>query len=379
VVVVLFLACAFIQQVTAEAMPALRYAKYLLPVVALGITAPLVRQVAPSRFARRDLRDFVALAMVVIAASIALAMLRHAPVARALEEAALVMAPLITACVIFPSLRVERSSTYADWIFAGTAATYLVERGGAIAGVVSRPGGIWDRLLTSSSAAESTASFVFGLMALYYVYTGRRTRALLAIALVILSFKRIAMFGALTCILLWVLLRVTRVDLRRHWRLVAALAVLANALVLLVLYWLSTGSLNELIDRHTGLSTDWFTMGRGSLYAALFARFEPGWLGHGLGAATSYLEAVGFTAQNAHSDVIKYVIEVGPLLATAWLWALYRLARGSTAALLLVVFANILFISDNVSIYFELMFVLYVLIGFLSVRDPAASLGEARG
>lgn len=369
VVLVLFLACFLAEDLLYETTPAVRYLKYLLPVIAFGITVPLVPQVTATPFARRDLPDFLVVAAVVIVVSIAVLMVGQAPHGRALQEAYFVMAPLITAYIIFPTLRPERIARYADWLFVGSAASYFVERGGAIADALSQPGGLWVQLVTSSSAAESGASFVFGMLALYYLCSRRRSRALWALALMLLSFKRIAMFGTLTCLLLWGLLQLTRVDLRRHWRLVAVLAVLGNGLALLVAYWLSAGDLSELITRHTGLSSNWATMGRESLYAAIFSRFELEAAGNGLGAVTAYLEAEQFATTNAHSDVVKYVVEVGPMLAAAWLWALFRLARGSSAALLLVVYANILFISDNVSIYFGFMFMLYVLIGFASIED----------
>jgi hypothetical protein len=156
------------------------------------------------------------------------------------------------------------------------------------------------------------------------------------------------------------------------------LAIAANALVLVLQYNLSAGNLDEIISRYTGMSANWLTMGRETLYATIFSRFEISWSGNGLGVITSYLEATGNGAQNAHSEVIKYAIEVGPLLSAAWVWALYRLARGSAAAVLLVLFTNIIFISDNVSIYFGYMFALYLLIGFLSVQGTGARVACTR-
>lgn len=365
VILAVFVAC----QLAEFVMPDLRYAKYLLPMIALGIAGPLLPRGAPTLFARRELRDFMILASLVVATALATTRLRGAPMTRALYEAYFVMAPLITSHVMFPSLRIERIPAYVDWLFFGTTGAYVLECGWSIVGAFSHAEGIWVRILMSSSAAESSACFVFGLITLYYLFTGRRTRALWAAGLMMASCKRSAIAGSLVCGLLWGIIRITRADVRRYWRLIALLAIAANTLVLVLLYNLSIGNLDEIISRHTGMSANWFTMGRETLYATIFSRFEISWSGNGLGVITSYLEATGSGAQNAHSEVIKYAIEVGPLLSAAWVWALYRLARGSAAALLLVLFTNMVFISDNVSIYFGYMFALYLLIGFLSVQS----------
>jgi hypothetical protein len=368
VILVLFVA----SQLAEFAMPDLRYAKYLLPVVALGITGPLLPQGVPFPFARRELRDFVILASLVVATSLVTARVHDAPMTRTLYEAYFVMAPLITSYVIFPSLRVERIPVYADWLFFGTTGAYLIECGWSILGEFTRGEGIWVRFLLSSGAAESSASFVFGLIMLYYLFTGRRTRALWAAGLLLASAKRSAMVGSLVCGLVWGIIRITRADVRRHWRLIALSAVGVNTLILGLLYSLSAGNLDELVYRYTGMSTNWFTEGRQTLYANIFSRFGITWSGSGLGVVTSYLEAMSAGARNPHSEVIKYAIEVGPLLSAAWIWTLYRLARGSTAALLFVLYTNVVFISDNVSIYFGYMFVLYVLIGFRSVQEDGS-------
>lgn len=371
VILAVFVAC----QPAEFVMPDLRYAKYLLPVIALAIAGPLLPRRAPIPFVCRELRDFVILASLVVATSLVMTKFHGAPMRRALDEAYFVMAPLITSYVMLPSLRIERIPAYVDWLFFGTTGAYVLECGWSIIGAFSHGEGIWVRLLMSSSAAESSACFAFGMITLYYLFTGRRTRALWAAGLMIASFKRSAIAGSVVCGLLWGVIRITRSDVQRYWRLIAVLAFATNALILVLLYNLSTGNLDEIISRHTGMSANWFTMGRETLYATIFSRFEISWSGNGLGAITSYLEAIGSGAQNAHSEVIKYAIEVGPLLSAAWIWALYRLARGSAAAVLLVVFTNMIFISDNVSIYFGYMFALYLLIGFLSVQGVGSTRG----
>lgn len=367
VIVVLFLACLLLEAAAPDDERA-RHAKYLLPLIAFGITAPLVPPAAPSTFARRGLPKFLVLAAVTVAAAVAVTLLRHGPAGRALDEAYLALAPLVTASLIFPSLRVERIPIYADWLFLGTIAAYLIQRGGAIASAVSDPDGLWHQLLTSTSATESSAAFVFGLFTLYYLFTGRRNRASCAALFMLLGFKRIAMLATLMCALLCVLVPALRAEPPRRWRTIAFVALLVNAIVLAVLYQLSIGELDEVISAQTGMSSNWLTMGRASLYAEIFGAFDITWSGSGLGAITSHFVATRVEPQNAHSDVIKYTVEAGPLLAAAWLWGFYRLASGAAAALLLAVYTNILFATDNVSIYFGFMFVFYVLVGLASVR-----------
>ena len=51
--------------------------------------------------------------------------LQRAPTGRALDEAYLVLAPLVTAYLVFPSLRVERIPIYEDGLFLGAITAYV--------------------------------------------------------------------------------------------------------------------------------------------------------------------------------------------------------------------------------------------------------------
>jgi uncharacterized membrane protein len=355
------------------AQPGLRYLKYLIPVVALLLAAITPAPAAPELAAAT--RSFTRLLWVTVAAiaiSALVALYDQELTARFVAETFFVLAPLVAARVVFPYADPVRLERYVDLLFASVVAAYAISSGPAALAMLRDPAAMALALFTSISDAESGLSFVFGLFCLFYLVRGRRRASLLAFVFVVLSIKRIAIAGTLAAALAYLALGAIKLDVHRHRRAIAVALVAVNAGILALTYFLSQGTFDRAIREYTGLSTDWVTMGRAELYELIFAKLPITPLGHGLGSTTVLLERHGMTAINAHSDLLKYAVEVGPIVASAWLYTFYKLAARSLPTLVLAAYLNVLLVTDNVSIYVDVMFTFYVLFGVLAVvRSPA--------
>jgi len=111
-------------------------------------------------------------------------------------------------------------------------------------------------------------------------------------------------------------------------------------------------------------------MGRRYLFANINSYFDVSWdnppaFGLGLGRISDYLKIAGVSLTNPHSDILKYFLEFGPLAFVLWIYGFYRLHLYNRYTIVLAVFLNVLFLSDNVSIYFSVMFLFYLLNVFL--------------
>ena len=125
-------------------------------------------------------------------------------------------------------------------------------------------------------------------------------------------------------------------------------------------------------------SGDNASMGRAGLFALLSDRLpDAGILGVGLGRISHLLEAERAWLTNTHSDVLKYFVELGPLMFAVWIGCFYWTSRAA-GTLGLAVFINVLFLSDNVSIYFDVMFPFYLAFAYLGSR-PSQSRVEPVG
>lgn len=125
-------------------------------------------------------------------------------------------------------------------------------------------------------------------------------------------------------------------------------------------------------------SADAVLMGRARLFALLADRLpESPVLGVGLGRITHVLSAEGAWLTNTHSDVLKHYMEVGPLMFAGWIGCFYWLSR-RRGTLALTVFMNVLFLSDNVSIYFDVMFPFYLAFAYIDHSRAAAPTQRVR-
>ena len=181
----------------------------------------------------------------------------------------------------------------------------------------------------------------------------------------------------------YVVLKLLGADKRGRIRLVPIGIAFLNLLFVILLIRIGSGHYDQLISISTGMSVDAVTMGRRVLYAQVLGFIQDiSWLGIGLGKTTQILSSIGYELQNLHSDLLKYFLEFGPILFGVWIYGLYRLNTLSPRLITMLVYLNILFITDNVSIYFNVMFLFYLLQAFILsdeyIQSQTISVSQAR-
>jgi hypothetical protein len=351
----------------------LRYIKYGLPVVAAMLVAGLAPPITEIwAEIRRHFGELFGVVAAVLAVALLYALARGSVNERFAEEAYFLLAPLALAYLVLPYLDPTRIESYARAAFMVVIGAYLVESGGELLELARAPSGFVTNFLLSTGGAESGTSFVFGLFVIYFAASRRWRWTAVAFAFTVLSFKRIAVLGAVVGIAALVAARATGFEPAKHRRAVAIGGVIANAVVLIVLYLLARGVLDDLVLDYTGLPANWVTMGRAGMYAEMFDHGGISIAGRGLGDLTTFLYASGYDVGNAHSDVIKYVLELGPVLSAILMYRFYRSSSRTLELLVLLGFLDVLFITDNVSIYFRVMFVFYLIQACMLARADRA-------
>jgi hypothetical protein len=363
----LFLLFFLVEQV----VPALKYLKYTLPLIAVGTTFVDGR---PTPALLEVPRRILSIALVLVVASIGVSLLaalfHEELLGRFFAETYFLLAPLGAAYFVVPSLEIDRTRSYVQLAFWTVVVGYVLERKMAIVDMALHLSLIVYQLLkTDIVSAESGSSFVFGLFCLYFLVIGERKWSIASFIFVCLSFKRIAILGVVVVAVVQGLMRVLRVDPTKHRTFFPILLVALNALVFAAIYEISRGTYDAAILDATGLPPNVLMQGRANVYDYILHESGVTWFGHGLGHATVILASSGFGIANAHSDILKYVVEVGPLVSCVLMFGFYRLCSGSRGLFTLMLYLNVLFITDNVSIYFDVMFVFFMLGTFLIVRD----------
>jgi len=217
----------------------------------------------------------------------------------------------------------------------------------------------------SSTLFEGAESFVFGAFAISFFIRKEYSYLWLALLMMMLTLKRIALLGVIICLAIWVLPVVFK-----KWFLSAQALLAFNLVTLTFIILLTLGGMNEIIEVITGKSATVLTLGRTSHYIGVVDDLmaHPAGVLIGNGAGSAYAKAVyNYTGDhlyaNLHSDVLKIFYEYGIFVFLLFFYSMARLR--TSAARVLALYLSVLFISDNVLIYSGVMFfILYLILSF---------------
>jgi hypothetical protein len=208
----------------------------------------------------------------------------------------------------------------------------------------------------STAPFEGSASFVFGMFALYFSMEKKYKLMIISALLMFLTLKRIALLALCLSQLVWLIpLLWQRKILNRVFFL------LINIVFVSLIIILGVGWADELILDITGKSVNFFTLGRFNIYMGVVDNIasEPLNLIIGNGAGSSYPLTILNTTDtlsfnNLHSDSLKLLYEHGLLFFILFFLLASNLKNSKSKIILL--YNCILFITDNVLIYVSVMF-----------------------
>jgi hypothetical protein len=224
---------------------------------------------------------------------------------------------------------------------------------------------LFDAFTTSELPTESNFAFQFGMFAIIFLQTGKKRYTLITFFLLLLSFKRIALAGVLIFLLLALVRKLSGKRINPAGN--KTLILVFNCVLVGILFLFFTGAFDEFIEERFGMSSNFISQGRYNIYQDIFSYFgRIDLLGFGLGSINMFLTAKGYELVNLHSDVLKVFFELGPLLFIGWIYCFHKWANSFLSACL-AIYVNVLFFTDNVLIYFDVMFVFYILMIY-SVR-----------
>ncbi len=203
----------------------------------------------------------------------------------------------------------------------------------------------------SRSSLESGFSYVFGLLAVWALCARRWRDFTLAFVLAVLTLKRIVIIGIILCAAVQFLPVWLRMRLLRPGPM-----LLANALFLFMILSYGSGAYDALIVQLTSQSADQLGMGRQALYSHIVADIlhQPmRFIFYGKGPGDVY-DVLAWVMRdehkaNLHGDTLKVLYEYGAIVLSLFIAALYSSRR--FGVLLVALYTNILFLTDNTLIY----------------------------
>jgi hypothetical protein len=205
-------------------------------------------------------------------------------------------------------------------------------------------------------------AFPFGIFSLYFLIEKRYSKGFFSLGLFILSFKRISMVAFILSMAVYFFYFVV---LKRNFKRnkIVAYFLTFNILLLTVLYFFINGDFTKLIYKNTGISVNQFSQGRFQIYNDIINHFSDKiWTGSSLGYTNIYLSNKYVDISFLHSDILKLIIEFGIFSFLIWMVYFMYTNISNYKSVPIVLFINVLFLSDNVFIYFDTLFIFYLVL-----------------
>ena len=127
-----------------------------------------------------------------------------------------------------------------------------------------------------------------------------------------------------------------------------------------------TGYLNDIFEIYFQMNANYFLVGRFKAFEIAFNINSYDILdnfmviGSGLGSLNlALIESYYTNIKLVHSDVIKIFVEGGYILFAYYFYKFYSISSRYFYSSLLLIFLNILFFTDNVIIYYSVLFTFY--------------------
>jgi hypothetical protein len=220
-------------------------------------------------------------------------------------------------------------------------------------------------LQPSKVDTENVSAFMFGAFSGYFYLNRKYLYFFSTIPLTIMASKRIVFLSIFALIVSdFLFKRTLRNPSVLKKNLMALLLTGINVLFLVLLKNLATHEYDDLIQSTLGVSPNLLFTGRITVFQSVFEYFgNLPIIGDGVGFATYLLQSETVSSQLGllHSDVVKFFLEFGLIPFTIGLFFLYRTTLAYPHAFCLLVYYNVLGLTDNITIYVDTMLIVYIL------------------
>lgn len=341
----------------------LRYIRYILPIVPLLFFAS-AGKLRIERQTMSYFSTFLLFYFVVVFYLLVQNLIFHSISERFFPNAVFVLAPLLFTTLALPFFRLEMAEKYVKLILVVNILVFFLEEGRDVLYVISNVSAIKGAIISSELSTENHLAFVFGFLLIYFVMEKYSLwYKLIVLVFFLLCFKRIVLAAILVCIPAYWIINYFKWNVGKYRQLLVWIGVGVNLLYIKITQLLVSGQFDQVIKQYTGISSDQFLMGRKTFFSEAFDKAGGMNLwGLGLGKIDDIIFRFYGARMNLHSEILKNYFEFGLPLFLVWIFLIYSKNLFSNKSAILLLYLNILLLTDNVFIYFDIMFYFYFFI-----------------
>lgn len=291
---------------------------------------------------------------------------------RVISNISFIFIPIITIFFIskFYNSELLSNEFYLKKIFLYLVCFFIISKITLLKSIVSSLNfnSLLSSLYSSSFQGESTLAFVFGLFTIFFLVKKEKKFFYISLLFSLISFKRIVLIALVLIIILFPLIKVIwkkyNVTYNKKAKIIIPILLVIINFSLVHFYRnFAYGEFDQTITEITGKSANFLSMGRQYFFRTLFDHYGgTPWLGIGIGRLDEFLHTEIIVINNLHSDILKNYFEFGVISFAFWLFFIYYISIFSIEVFLLTIYMNIVFITDNVFIYFTVLFFYYLFI-----------------
>ena len=281
---------------------------------------------------------------------------------RFFAESLFLLNPILLVYLFFKLNYFSKLDIILKYYFWAFITSYVIAFGPEIIDILIHPTILIQAIISSTIATESILAFIFGLFTLYFILRKDKFYSIISLVFTIISFKRIALLALLFSLLINFILNRSK-NIKKKIKYLKYTGIASNFLLVLFIYLFSTGFFDLIISKWIGESANQFSLGRKLVYESVISNLKPNlFFGAGLAKTSLFLENSITTKINLlHSDLLKIFLEFGWVVFTIWIIVQFNLNTKYKDLLILFIYLNIVFLTDNVLIYFNVAFIFYLM------------------
>lgn len=359
----------------------LKYFQYLLPVFGILVCIQKIHKVWKES---GDISKLFNIVLLLSFVNLCVVLARGVLYFRFIQEGFLFLGSIVFALTLIGNYSYYLPKLIHNCLYA-LIGIFILDKSTELLKILSDPSALLLGVVSSNVPTESSLSFYFAILSFYFVIEKDKTKAALSIIFMVLSFKRIAFAGFLSSILLYNIINLIHSKYDRRFFSIVLTGI--NFIYLWSLILLVDGSFDETISEIFGVSSNFLFMGRVDMYTNIFSKLGyVDMFGLGIGRVSDFLSNYSESGigegilTNLHSDILKYYLEFGAIIFPIFLYNFIFYLSRNLITFCYMVMVNIIFLTDNVSIYFGFM-VLFLIVNFkLSCNNiiPTNPLNKSR-
>jgi hypothetical protein len=350
--------------------PVLRYAKYALPIIAFltllislrfetGSARPLPLREALDYYYRWSI-----LYLLLIAYSFCFLALKGDLFFRFFANSFFMVSPLVAVYIIFHYFNLYNAPRYIKTMFWGLLVIQFLRKSYDISSLSVQT--FLEAFVTSQLPTETNLAFHFGLLLIYFALSKNLRYSIGSAVMTLLCFKRIVFPAVIFSLCAYYVLEKMKFGSRKWGSAVIPFLAIINLLAVYLSYQFAYGQYDLWLYNLTERSPNEIFVGRQFIYSNVLSQIKGmPWLGIGIGKIDELAFTLFYSPLNLHSDLLKNYFEFGVFFYVIWICLLYWFNFRSPGLIALALYLNILFLTDNTFIYFDVIYLFYLLSGIL--------------